>query len=295
MRTAVLITNPLSRTYSLWAVHRFGGQLEKRGFAVQCFELTKNQRVGDIIALLDPESTDLLALVAGDGTINSALNALALRDDRERFRVAIVPAGTANLLSKELRTNSQRKSLGAIDSGRMKRLHMGKVTTLGETGETTRYFALMASAGFDSRAVSQVSEKLKSRLGGFAYIYEFFKIVTGGNFGELETVVEGEMYRGVMVCVSNGRYYGVKIPTTSSSLEDSCFDLLILRRISIPSLIHYMFTKKNNRNITKLTGKNCVTIATTAKNYPLQVDGDHCCTLPVRVESTGVYINVYCL
>jgi diacylglycerol kinase (ATP) len=295
VKKAALIANPLSGRCSKKAIQRFLERLEKMGFSVHLWELAEEQKIEEVIALLEPGSLDLLVLMAGDGTINSALNALAARDDHEKFKLAIAPAGTANILSKELDTDSLGKSLKAIEYGKIKRVHLGKIRYLVENREKTGYFALMISAGFDSLAVNGVNMKLKKIVGGLAYIYELFKILVGRDLVHLETEVDGLVYKNVLTCVSNGRYYGVKIPTTESRLEDNSFDVVIIKKISILSVILHLFRKKSDRNIIKLTGKNNVSITTIAKDYPLQIDGDYYCNLPARVESSGIYINMYYL
>jgi diacylglycerol kinase family enzyme len=61
------------------------------------------------------------------------------------------------------------------------------------------------------------------------------------------------------------------------------------------SALKYLFTKKSNRNIIKLTEKNNVAITTGVEHYPLQIDGDYYCDLPIRVESSDKYVNMYYL
>ncbi|MDR2778059.1 MAG: hypothetical protein LBB13_00945 [Rickettsiales bacterium] len=93
--------------------------------------------------------------------------------------------------------------------------------------------------------------------------------------------------------MANGKYYGIKLPIASAKIDKNCFDVIIVKKISIMSMIMYFFTKNDNRNIIKLTNKNQVIIESINDNYPLQVDGDYCCNLPVKIESNDSYINVY--
>ncbi|MDR1425978.1 MAG: hypothetical protein LBI70_03235 [Rickettsiales bacterium] len=295
MKTAVLIANPLARKYSEKIFHRWVIYLEKIGFSVESHRLDRNQEVGEIIAKLDHRLVSLVVLMAGDGTINSALNAMVLREDRDLFNFTLVPSGTANILCKELGVDSLRKSMEAVQRGRIKRLHMGRLIVNPGPRESRRYFSLMVSCGFDSRAVNTVNAGLKKKIGGLAYVYEFLKILFRGNFQELRTEVDGIVYRNILTCVSNGKYYGAKIQTTESCLENNSFDVVIIKKISFLSAMFYFFTRKNNKNIIRLAEKNNVTIAADAERCPLQIDGDCYCDLPVRVESSDKYINIHYL
>lgn len=278
--------------------HRFTEHLEKLGFSVTIHELEREERVGGIIAQLNCESLSLIVLMAGDGTINSALSALVSRNDHEQFTVALVPIGTANILSKELGVDSIEKSMRAIEYGAIKKLHMGRVIAKDGNVKNTSHFALMASAGFDSQVVNNVSNRLKKIIGGLAYVCEFAKLLFGGPFLELKTEVDGVTYRNILTCVSNGRYYGVKIPVTGSHVEENNFDVIIIekmKKINLLPTLCCLFRNKDNKSIIRLTGKNNVTITADVEHCPLQIDGDYHCDLPVRVESSDMYINMYYL
>ncbi|MDR2077526.1 MAG: hypothetical protein LBP39_01005, partial [Rickettsiales bacterium] len=158
---AALIVNPLSGKYKRNIISKFAVKLEKIGVVAIEYELENEQPVGEIISKLDPGVTPMIILAAGDGMINSAINALARRSDYGEFSIAIVPVGTANVLSIELGVDSIRKSLEAIEAGRTKKLHIGKITAASKGKDSSSYFSLMASAGLDSQAVRNVDEKLK--------------------------------------------------------------------------------------------------------------------------------------
>lgn len=291
-----LVANPLSGNYNKDTVDNFIFLLGKSGFIVSQYMLEQNQKIEEIITKLNPELTPIIVLMAGDGTINNALNALVNRNDYEKFSVAVAPMGTANVLSLELGVGTTERALKAMENGKIKKLHMGKIIKNSETGEEEDwYFMLMVSAGFDSIAVNHTNEKLKKKIGGLAYLYEFFKILINRNIRELETTVDGVVHKNILTCVSNGKYYGVEIPITGSKIEENNFDVVIIKKISIWSALKYMFTKRGNDNIIKLTGKNYVAINAIAEDYPIQIDGDYHCNLPVRVESSDKYINVYYL
>jgi diacylglycerol kinase family enzyme len=292
---AALVVNPIAGKYGESRFAKFANALEKIGMVLLWYKLDDRQPVREIISKLDYRVTPLVILAAGDGTINSAINALVRRDDYEQFNVAVLPIGTANILSMELGVDSPRKFIEAIVGGKIKKLHLGKVTALSETGNNSSYFTLMASAGLDSQAVSGVDEKLKRKIGSFAYLYEFFKILLKKGPCQLEANVDGQIYSGMIVCVNNGKYYGIKLPITDAKIDKNNFNVIIIKKMSIVSIVKYIFTKNSNKHITRLTNKSCITIASKIDNYPLQVDGDYHYNLPTRIESTNTYLNTYYL
>lgn len=289
-----LIVNKSSGGYSSRKLYTLLKNLNNIGLKVDKYELQKTQNVREIIDMLDPEKTPILLLAFGDGTINSAFNAIARRKDYDRFKICIVPMGTANVLGEELNINSVKKSIKAIKNNRIKKLHLGMVKNNIGKKEQTRYFSLMVSTGFDSLAVERVDENLKNKIGKFAYIYEFLKIVHNRIFDEIQTTIDGNKYNGILACVNNGKYYGSRIPVVDSKLEDDSFNIIIIKKFSILSMIKYMTTKKSNSNVVKLKAKN-ILISTNKENYPIQIDGDYYCNLPIKVEATNIYINVFYL
>lgn len=289
-----LIVNKYSGGYSSRKLYTLLKNLNNIGLKVDKYELQKTQNVREIIDMLDPEKTPILLLAFGDGTINSAFNAIARRKDYDRFKICIVPMGTANVLGEELNINSVKKSIKAIKNNKIKKLHLGMVKNNIDKKEQTRYFSLMVSTGFDSLAVKRVDENLKNKIGKFAYIYEFLKIVHNRIFDEIQTIIDGNRYNGILACVNNGKYYGSRIRVVDSKLEDNSFNIIIIKKFSILSMIKYMTTKKSNSNVVKLKAKN-ILISTNKENYPIQIDGDYYCNLPIKVEATNIYINVFYL
>ena len=159
---------------------------------------------------------------------------------------------------------------------------------------SSRYFSVLVSAGFDSLTVSMVTDDIKSKFGKFAYIQKLLKIIKKRRFIDLKTKVNNKKYKNILTCVSNGKYYGGKIHLTDSELDDNNFDTIIIKKFDPISMINYMITRNNNKNIIKLKTKN-VEINSEHTNYPVQIDGDYYNNLPIKIETTDKFINVICL
>ena len=122
------------------------------------FEVDKGRKAGKKARRAIREGAELLVVWGGDGTVQRCLDAAAGTD----VEVAIVPAGTANLLAANLSIPSDpAEAVGVAMSGRGIRLDLGRIN-----GE---HFADMAGAGFDAQMIDDAGRTLKGRLGRAAY------------------------------------------------------------------------------------------------------------------------------
>jgi len=102
---------------------------------------------------------DVMFVWGGDGTVQRCINVVA----GTNVAVAILPAGTANLLAENLGVPHDLP--GAVQvglHGDRRRLDTGSVN-----GER---FTVMAGAGFDARMISDADRGAKDRLGRAAYV-----------------------------------------------------------------------------------------------------------------------------
>lgn len=281
-RKYILIANPLSGSYNDKKLNKIIKTLEDNDMFIVRYNLKKDQKIGEIIKDINSDEINNIILAFGDGTINSACNSLLQRDDYYKFNIYIIPMGTANILSMELNCDSIKKSVNAILKNKIKKLHIGKANN--------RLFVLMASAGFDSYAVFNVDENLKSKIGKLTYVYEFLKILFKMDFKKITTTIDNEKYENILTCVSNGKYYGVKIPITNSIMTDNIFDVIIIKKFNIFSIIKYLITKKSNKNIIYMKANN-VDIISNTNDYPVQLDGDYFFNLPINITTTDKYLN----
>lgn len=110
-------------------------------------------------ALVDA-GTDLLFVWGGDGTVQRVIDAVA----GTPVTLAIVPAGTANLLASNLGIPTDIEQAVQIGlHGRRRSLDIGKIN-----GER---FAVMAGAGLDALMIEKADGGLKDSLGRLAYVW----------------------------------------------------------------------------------------------------------------------------
>jgi YegS/Rv2252/BmrU family lipid kinase len=156
-------------------------------------EVRKSKHVPERATALVDEGVDLLFVWGGDGTVQRAIDALADRP----VTLAIVPAGTANLLATNLGLPQDIDASVRIGlHGARRTLDVGKVN-----GER---FAVMAGAGLDAMMIRSADAGLKDKVGRIAYVW------TGARNVELEPVrttieVDGQpWFRDTASCVLVG-------------------------------------------------------------------------------------------
>jgi diacylglycerol kinase family enzyme len=106
---------------------------------------------------------DVVLAAGGDGTVRAVAQSLA----GTGVPLGIVPAGTGNLLARNLELPLDRDEAVAVALGPGRRtLDLGRV----DGADGGQVFAVMAGAGFDAEVMRSAPEKLKHAVGWPAYL-----------------------------------------------------------------------------------------------------------------------------
>jgi YegS/Rv2252/BmrU family lipid kinase len=146
------------------------------------------------------EGSELLFVWGGDGTVQRSIDAMA----GSETALAILPAGTANLLATNLgipQDIEQAVSIGL--RGDRHKLDVGRFN-----GER---FAVMAGAGFDASMIQQAEGSLKDRFGRVAYVWTGSKNLRAKPFKAKINVDGAPWYAGAASCIlvgNVGRLFG---------------------------------------------------------------------------------------
>jgi YegS/Rv2252/BmrU family lipid kinase len=154
------------------------------------YEVNKSRRAPEYARRAAEKGADVVFVWGGDGTVQRCIDALA----GSGTAVAILPAGTANLLAANLEIPSDVSQAVQIGlRGDRRRMDTGSVN-----GE---HFTVMAGAGFDARMIADADRGLKDRLGRAAYLYTGMKNV-GARPVRATVKVDGErFFKGPVSCV----------------------------------------------------------------------------------------------
>jgi diacylglycerol kinase (ATP) len=225
---ALLIYNPVSgrRLRRRFAeIEQAVRLLKDAGIKVEIAE-TKGPRTAQGIARQAVEQRrGMVIACGGDGTINEIVNGLA----GSQVPMALLPAGTANILAKELGIPWDiPHAARLIPGGTVRRIALG--VALSANGHHSaqvpaqgRYFLSVAGAGPDGALVHAVSDGLKKQTGQLAYWAEGFRQVFRYDFPEFKICSSGRERRATIIVVGRTANYGgpFKITTGASLFEDS--------------------------------------------------------------------------
>ncbi len=134
--------------------------LAHEGLEPLWYEVPKSKKAPAAARHAIEEGAELLFVWGGDGTVQRCLGAVA----GTGVEVAILPAGTANLLANNLEIPIDLA--GAVQvglHGRRRKIDVGTVN-----GE---HFAVMAGAGLDALMIRDADRGLKDRAGRLAYVW----------------------------------------------------------------------------------------------------------------------------
>jgi diacylglycerol kinase (ATP) len=161
----------------------------------------------------------------GDGTINEIVNGLA----RSQVPMALLPAGTANILAKELGIPWDiPRAARLIPGGGIRRIALGMaLPTNGNHSAAIsregRYFLSVAGAGPDGAIVNCVNQGLKKNAGVFAYWVEGVRQLFRYGFPAMRIHSAGQERQATIIVAGRTAHYGgpFKITTEASLFEDS--------------------------------------------------------------------------
>lgn len=159
----------------------------------------------------------------GDGTFNEIVNGLA----GSQVPLALLPAGTANVLAKELALPwNVVRAAGLVAGSRLRRIALGLVVP--GDGRTPRYFVSVGGAGPDGSIVHALDLGLKKRAGVLAYWAEGLRQLTTYSFPRFRVTMAGQQFNSTMVVVGRTKNYGGPFQiTTEADLYSDEFEVMV--------------------------------------------------------------------
>jgi diacylglycerol kinase family enzyme len=157
------------------------------------YEVPKSKRAPDQVRAALEAGADLVFVWGGDGMVQRCADVLA----GTGAALAILPAGTANLLASNLGIPKDVEAAVRIGLARHHRiLDVGKVN-----GER---FLVMAGVGFDALMIRDADRDLKDRVGRAAYLWTGARHIRQDAVG-VQVVVDGTTwFHGDATCVLVG-------------------------------------------------------------------------------------------
>ena len=228
---ALLIYNPASgrkRHRRIVEAERAARILEQAGIATELAPTTGRGSATHMARQAVEKRRGMVIACGGDGTVNEIVNGLA----GSRVPLALLPAGTANILAKELGIPwNVPRAAGLIPGSEIRRIALGAAFPANGNGSAGlssggRYFLSVGGAGPDGAIVHGVEENfegLKKSVGELAYWVEGFRQLVSYGFPEMRIRSGGQERKATIVVVGRTAHYGgpFKITTGASLFEDS--------------------------------------------------------------------------
>jgi YegS/Rv2252/BmrU family lipid kinase len=262
--------------------------LESRGIRADLQETTGPGEATEIAKHATTDGRQLVIACGGDGTINEVVNGLAGSQNGHRVPLALLPAGTANVLAKELELSWDiPEAAEQLASGEVREIALGLATPL-EQPEKARYFLSVAGAGPDGRITYAVDLELKARFGILAYWWQGAREVFNYKFHHFRVTGEGQSREVSLVIVGRTKHYGgpFKITTEADLFEDQ-FEFLGLTTQSGLKYLSYLPTLwmgdlRKEEGVYFWKSDRLVCESIDDKPIYAQVDGEPLARLPVE-------------
>ncbi len=230
MRTCVIF-NPAARGEK---ARRFRRYLDEIGTQSTLKLTTAPGDARRLAAEAVEEGFGSVVAAGGDGTVNEVLNGITdAPRGTEKVALGVLPLGTVNVFARELKIPMKLgPAWGTVRQGRQRLIDLPMVTFTSDGQTKSRYFAQLAGAGLDARAVELVHWDLKRRLGPLAY-------VVAGLHALLETPAQitassaGKSFNGGLVLIGNGTLYGGPFRVfPEADLGDGLLDVCIFPKVN---------------------------------------------------------------
>jgi diacylglycerol kinase (ATP) len=232
------------------------------------------------------DSRQLVIVCGGDGTVNEVVNGLAC----SQVPLAVLPAGTANVLAKELGLPwNLPRAAERIVHAPYRRIALGLAIPEKSSGEP-RYFLSLAGAGADGALVSAVHPEFKRQAGIFAYWQEGLRQLTKYDFPMFRTSMAGSAMDidATLVIVGRTKHYGgpFKITTEADLLQPE-FELAFVTTRSAWRYLAYMpliwlGKLRGARHVRFFKTSSLQCESNSSSQVHIQVDGEPAGRLPVE-------------
>lgn len=157
----------------------------------------------------------------GDGTVNEVASGLVGSD----VPILACPAGTENLLAKELRVSSDpRQILQTLRDGRVADCDVGRING--------RNFLLIIGVGFDGEVVRRLSAQRTGHISHLSYFWPIWRTFWEHDFPRMRIVADGqEVLDDVgLAFVGNISRYSVGLRICRDArFDDGLLDLVVFR------------------------------------------------------------------
>lgn len=257
--------------------------LRRRGLDVTCEATARPGHATGLAREAVSRGVDVVLVCGGDGTVNEAVQSLVGTETK----LAVWPAGTANVLARELSLTREPAELARlIDEGRALTVSLGRAVKP-ETG-WHRYFLLMAGIGLDATIVQGVDLRLKKLTGIGAYLASGLRFLARMPLTPFAVEFNGRRYDSTFTVIANAAHYAVWFTLAPGArMDDRQFEVCLFNSRSRLAYLGYVLLSLLGRH-TRNSGmiyQSAERVSVDSNSQALvQLDGDLVGHLPMRFE-----------
>lgn len=227
---------------------------------------------------------ETIVAAGGDGTLNEALNGIGDADGFGRTSLGLLPLGTVNVFARELLIPRKIEAAWEIiRADHVTKIDLPSVSFFTNGVSERRYFAQLAGAGLDARAIELVNWPLKKRIGPLAYVVAGLRALQSH---APEITITGDEFsaKGKSILIGNGKLYGGQFRIfPQADLRDGVLDACIFPKVNLLTLVWCGLRLLTSGTLPKNAGE-CLRARkftlTSAAKVPFEVDGEWVGHLP---------------
>lgn len=226
MKKMIFIVNPCSgkvkiRNALLDVIETFNGG----GYEVRIFTTLYRGHATEITAETDENTTDMIVVSGGDGTLNEVITGLL--KSGKNIPIGYIPAGSTNDFASTFGLSIDiKKAAKNIVEGSAHTIDVGVFNN-------ERYFSYIASFGIFTSVSYNTPQSIKNTFGHMAYIFEGIKDITNIVPYNVKVETDDNIYEGKYVfgCVTNTTSVGgiVKLDSSLVKMNDGEFETVLVK------------------------------------------------------------------
>jgi diacylglycerol kinase (ATP) len=187
------------------------------------YEVQKSRKVPGHVRNAMKQGADLILIWGGDGSVQRGMDAIASSSEPgvPAPTVAIIPAGTANLLAGNLGIpNDLERAVEIALDGDRRALDLGVIND--------EHFAVMAGTGLDAIMMKAAGSGLKDRIGRLAYLWTGLRAASTPPVTMLVKVDGARWFKGRASCLllgNMGRLTGGLVAFPDAQSDDGQLEI----------------------------------------------------------------------
>lgn len=208
-KRALLVTNPGARR-GAESLDAICAVFEEAGFQLERAQPEKDQPIGDLIRA-KAESSDLVIIGGGDGTLNASAKALV----ETQLPLGVLPLGTANDFARTIGLPPD-----PVEAARVMTTLKPRPIDLGEVNG--HLFFNVASIGFSAELAAELTAEAKARWGKLGYGLVAARLLAKSRLFSAYLEHDGtrEKIKTLQISVGNGKHYGGGMTVEENATAD---------------------------------------------------------------------------